>query len=781
MTISVIKHLADLGPHIAEIARGILGEPNERLSTRTQLRFGTNGSVAVEIAGQKRGQWYDHEAETGGGPWDLLIVKGGMTDGAAIEWLRSVLGIEISRDPVAVYDYHDERGTLLFQVCRFEPKTFRQRKPDGKGGWIWSVRGLRRVPYRLPKLITAPADCTVFVGEGEKDCDWLASLGLIATCNPGGAGKWRSEFNKFFKKRDVVIVADNDNAGREHAQSVAANLAPVAASVRILELPGLLPKGDVSDWLDTGGTREELEQLAHEAPLYQPSAQRADDASTREVDYEAEIARLAALPSIPCDRELPAAAKQLGCRVSILRAEVKAARDKNGADTRDTAGQGRRIEIPDFEPWCTTVDGPALLEGLVRAIREYVVLSTCQADAVALWIVFTHAFEAFDFSPKLIISSPEKRSGKTRLVEVCDRVTRRPFFTSGISAAALLRVIERHAPTMLLDEIDAMMKGDAEMAEVLRGMINSGFTRAAARFVKNVPTSDGGFEPRAFSTWCPKLLAGIGKLPDTVVDRAIIIEMTRKRPEEKVRRLRSRDGRELQDLGRQAVRWVVDNFDILESADPEVPEQLNDRAADAWLPVLAIADAAGGEWPARARRAAIELSGSDAAETTREMLLHDIRDAFDKKSADRLASEDLVDYLIGHEERPWAEISRGKPLTKSGLAALLTPLKVKPVSIRLDDGRNRKGYYRCSFDDVFARYATSIQFRNVTTSQARNSAGFRENRNVTGSDGVTGEKRGNPSVSAHCDGVTDREPMVLDEATAGLKALGLAAPTGAER
>src|SRR5262249_49232871 len=160
----------------------------------------------------------------------------------------------------------------------------------------------------------------------------------------------------------------------------------------------------------------------------------------------------------------------------------------------------------------------------------------------------------------------------------------------------------------LLDEIDAQMKGDAEMAEVLRGMINSGFTRAGARFVKNVPTPDGGFEPNAFSTWCPMLLAGIGNLPDTIADRAITIEMTRKLPEQPVRRLRGRDGGELRDLGRKLARWSIDNIAILQNADPEAPQQLNDRSADAWSPLLAIADTIGGEWPTRARRAAIGLS-----------------------------------------------------------------------------------------------------------------------------------------------------------------------------
>jgi hypothetical protein len=274
----------DLWPHTEEIARRLLGHPNERLSTRDQLRFGTNGSIAVEIAGPKHGGWFDHEGQVGGGPWQLLTIKGGMTNGAAIEWLRSQIGIEIapaSPRIVDTYDYRDERDELLYQVVRFDPKDFRQRRPDGNGGWIWQVKGTRQVPYRLKELIATPLDTSIFVVEGEKDADNLAMLGLDATTNAGGAAKrrndgkpgrpkWRAELSPFFHGRDVIVVPDNDDAGRDHARAVAANLVPVAARVRILELPGLKPKGDVSDWLDAGGTREELERLAAEAPEFQP-------------------------------------------------------------------------------------------------------------------------------------------------------------------------------------------------------------------------------------------------------------------------------------------------------------------------------------------------------------------------------------------------------------------------------------------------------------------------------------------------------------------------------
>lgn len=168
---------------------------------------------------------------------------------------------------VAEYYYRDEAGNLIFQVVRFEPKGFRQRRPQLGGGWDWSVNGVQVVPYRLVELLAEPAR-PVYVVEGEKDCDNLARIGVLATCNAGGAGKWTAQHSAFLRGRRVIVLADNDEAGHNHAQKVAQSLQEIAASVRIVELPGLPVKGDVSDWIAAGGTNEELERLADAAPLW---------------------------------------------------------------------------------------------------------------------------------------------------------------------------------------------------------------------------------------------------------------------------------------------------------------------------------------------------------------------------------------------------------------------------------------------------------------------------------------------------------------------------------
>ena len=169
---------------------------------------------------------------------------------------------------VATYDYHDAAGKILFQVVRNEPKKFWQRRPDGNGGWINEVKSLPGlVPYHLPEILQAD---TVYICEGEKDADRLRSLGVTATCNPQGAGKWRDEYNPHFKGKADVILPDNDPPGKAHAQDVARNLHGVARSLKIVELPDLPEKGDVFDWLAGAGTLEHLEKLVKAAPEWRP-------------------------------------------------------------------------------------------------------------------------------------------------------------------------------------------------------------------------------------------------------------------------------------------------------------------------------------------------------------------------------------------------------------------------------------------------------------------------------------------------------------------------------
>lgn len=176
---------------------------------------------------------------------------------------------------VAEYSYGDERGELLYQILRTASKGFKARRPDGNGGWVWKVNGVRRVLYRLPELLAADPKTPVYIVEGEKDVDRLRGLGLVATCNPFGAGKWSADFNESLRRRNVVIIPDNDEAGREHAEGVARNLTGIAEEVRVLTLPGLQEHGDVSDWLDAGGNKRQLLRCTKAATTWKKRIRKA--------------------------------------------------------------------------------------------------------------------------------------------------------------------------------------------------------------------------------------------------------------------------------------------------------------------------------------------------------------------------------------------------------------------------------------------------------------------------------------------------------------------------
>lgn len=254
-------------PHIEAVSKHFWGEPNARLSSGHELRWGTQGSRAADL---DKGVWHDHEAGEGGGVLALVARETHCKNGEAVKYLRDELAIDIPDDRapvkqgaprkiVATYDYQSETGELLFQVVRFDPKDFRQRRPDpaAADGWSWSVKGVRQVPYRVGELIEAIAqDATVFIVEGEKDVDALARASLPATCNAGGAGKWPEGLAEFFRDADVVIIPDNDEPGRNHVGVVGAALEGIAKTIRVLDLPSVGPKGDVSDWLASGSAAE---------------------------------------------------------------------------------------------------------------------------------------------------------------------------------------------------------------------------------------------------------------------------------------------------------------------------------------------------------------------------------------------------------------------------------------------------------------------------------------------------------------------------------------------
>ena len=545
----------------------------------------------------------------------------------------------------AEYAYRDEDGTLLCTVVRFEPKDFRPRRPDGK----WTLDGVRRVPYRLPEL---SRHHTCFIPEGEKDVDALFWLGAIATCNIGGAGKWRADYSASLKAigiTKVVIVPDNDTPGREHAEDVARCHA-AGIKVRILPLPNVPPKGDVSDWLAAGGTQDRLIELANAAPVWTPTTTEAKT-------------RLDLTTTTP-----PAAAAPLG----------------------------------------------ELLDGVVAFIRRFVVLQEAEATLTALWIAVTHTIDAFDFIAYLHITSPLPECGKTRTLEVLEALVPRPWLTGRVTAAVLMRKVDAESPVLLLDESDAAFAAEKEYAEALRGPLNSGFARTGT--ASACVGQGAKITWKDFHTFSPKAIAGIGRLPSTVESRSIPIALKRRTKGERVEKWRRRDAWAEADPIRVAMmEWASQHTaDLRRRPVPSMPPGLSDRAEDVLEPLFLLADVAGDPWPALARSAAVALMGHTArteAATEHSVgleLLEHIKQVFLSKNwPTKIGTAHLLAALWAMDDAPWATLTKGEKLTGHKLAQLLRGFGIRRPD-HLREGKDTfRGYYAAAFEDAFARYLPS--------------------------------------------------------------------------
>jgi hypothetical protein len=306
-----------------------------------------------------------------------------------------------------------------------------------------------------------------------------------------------------------------------------------------------------------------------------------------------------------------------------------------------------------------------LLDELVTFLRRFLIISEAQAPVIALWIVHTHVFEAADHTAYLAISSPEPECGKSLLLDVVKPVVWRPWKTEHVTVAALFRKIDAERPTLLLDESDPAFKGDKDYAEALRGILNSGQKRGGTYTCCVGQGKDISY--RDFSTFCPKAIAGIdGSLPDTVKSRSIPVRMKRKAPHEKVERFRVRARgksqaaklqRHTEQLCAKLQAWAAGAVQSLIDAEPELPSSLTDRQQDGAEPLLAIADAAGGEWPNLARAALTTIFHENRAkdDSIGVRLLKDIRAILEKDTLEGIPSTDLVEALAEIETSPWAE------------------------------------------------------------------------------------------------------------------------------
>ena len=333
-------------------------------------------------------------------------------------------------------------------------------------------------------------------------------------------------------------------------------------------------------------------------------------------------------------------------------------------------------------------------------LGKHLVITPEQACVVALWVAHTYKFHEFQHTPRLAITAPEKQCGKSTLLNLVDELASEPHKTDNITAASMFRRIQANPQvTFLMDEADTFLPENNEM----RNIINSGFERHGS-VTRNI-RRNGEWVPSDFSTFCPVAIAGIGSLPATIADRSIPIGLKRRAYDEKVERLQ-RDDPILKKLKEQLSAWGHSAI-LADYMNPDIPTALSDRQCDISVPLLAIADSAGGEWPQNAREALLavfstHLTNEETAGIG-SILLADIRDIFAMVGQDFLASQTICKFLAEKEGRPWPDYDRGRPLNPNHLARLLAPFEIRPTNKRTDKGV-LKGYWKSDFADAWKRY-----------------------------------------------------------------------------
>lgn len=419
---------------------------------------------------------------------------------------------------------------------------------------------------------------------------------------------------------------------------------------------------------------------------------------------EEKINQLATMTSVEYDRNRISEAKILNIRPGTLDALVKLVRIKLKKENKTPF-----IEI---NPWPQPINPSELLTEISKTIKRFIICPNDTIIAATLWIAMTWFIDSIEVAPLAVITAPEKRCGKSQLLFLLGRLVYRPLVASNITTAALFRSIDAWKPTLLIDEADAFMRENEE----LRGIINCGHTRDSAYIIRVIGEEH---TPTKFCVWGAKALAGIGHLPDTIMDRSISLELRRKLAHEKTERLRYAESHLFSTLTAKLARFAKDYSTRIRKSKPFLPEELNDRAQDNWEPLLAIADIAGNEWPKLARQAALQLSNEEQhSQSTSIELLTDIQEIFESKCTDRIPSSELIRSLCDDEEKPWASYNRGLPIKPRQVANRLREFGIISNTIRIG-ALTAKGYFKTQFSDAFARYLNTSSKTNVTTSQPK--------------------------------------------------------------
>ena len=621
--------------------------------------------------------------------------------------------------PYAYHKYTDE-----FFVMRWHITKDNQLKKEfasyiynaQKKKWVSKFPPVRPL-YNLSELALRP-DSPVLIVEGEKTADAAKQLfpDYVVVTSSGGANSANKSDWSVLQGRDIVIAPDNDQAGTSYAETVKKLCASIVNNIgflypktlgkytiensSIVERQGEVPQGyDLADSLADGWTAELINQAMNDerfSPFFVEDDIKTSIANDN-VTTEELLTELAKLSDIEYGQRRKEVAKKLGVALAFLDRAVKTKRCEN---------QNNSDFFESITPFSNPVELKKLLEELEEVFKRYAVLPEHVTTALALWCIFTYLIDVMDIAPILVISSPEKRCGKTTLLSILLKLVYRPLPASNISTAALFRTIETWKPTLIIDEADTFIKNSDD----LRGVINSGHTRPTAFVIRTVGDDH---TPKQFSTWGAKVIAVIGDVPDTINDRSIVISLKRKLAHEKIEKIRNADPLIFDNLRSKLLRVANDNTGIIKNIRPSFPRDINisDRALDNWESLLAIAGLASEDWISKVYQAAQALSPNETDVTSVGVeLLQDIQKIFMEKNITKISTKDLIGALCEDEESRWVTYNfkgNDKSITARQISRILKEYKINSKSVRFGE-ESLKGYEKIQFEDAWKRYSNYI-------------------------------------------------------------------------
>lgn len=539
------------------------------------------------------------------------------------------------------------------------------------GGFTLTVEG---APERT--VITEGVEDALSLFQAKAGATVVASLGL--------ANLGKSPIDPTLP---VVVFKDGDDPDSPAAKGLVKGVDRLilqGAAVAITDTP---LGSDANALLQSDGPDKLLDLVEHADPA--------------ELSIDGHAQRCAKLSTTEYEETRTALAKQLRIRVSFLDKQVGAfRREDDEPDARPMV-----CGIEDIEPWPEPVILSNVLTDIANTLTQYIATDTATIDTATLWAAHTHILQMINVSPRLAAQAPGPGCGKTVTMEAIGNMVPRPLTAASITSAVVFRVIEDVQPTLLLDEADQML---ADRSSPLIPVLNSSHRKSSAYVMRTEEILPGQFVPVRYSTWAPVMFAGIRELPPTLQDRSIVLRLSRAKPGEVRKHLRDGKCDILAECGQKLARWA-DDLEAL--PDVELPADLTNRVGDNWRPLLAIAELAGDEWRKRALNAA-EAAVEHQEQGLISTLLEDIHEVFGER--EQILSQELVDALIGLDEKPYGELNRGREITTNWLARQLKGvISGQTKTMRVGEAR-KKGYSRSAFNDAFERYAIGGTGDNVS-------------------------------------------------------------------